>query len=60
MNGVINSITEQVSMAITPENLQIEVERTLEGGVSSVHTKTGFTFNSDGLNIHKEGAKMNT
>lgn len=60
MNGVINSITEQVSMAITPENLQIEVERTLEGGVSSVHTKTGFTFDSDGLNIHKDGAKMNT
>ena len=60
MNGTINSITEQVSAAITSENLAIEVERTLSNGVASVHTKTGFTFDSDGLSIHKSGTEMNT
>lgn len=60
MNGTINSITEQVSAAITSENLSIAVERTLSDGVSAVHTKTGFTFDSDGLSIHKSGTEMNT
>ena len=60
MNGTINSITEQVSAAITSENLKIEVERTLSTGVNSVQTKTGFTFDSDGLSIHKSGTEMNT
>lgn len=60
MNGTINKITEQVSAAITSENLAIAVERTLSDGVNAVTTKTGFTFDSDGLSIHKSGTEMNT
>lgn len=60
MNSTINKITEQVSAAITSENLAIAVERTLSDGVNAVTTKTGFTFDSDGLSIHKSGTEMNT
>lgn len=60
MNSNMSSLTERVSAAITPENLTISVEQALANGVDSVSTKTGFTFDSIGLTIEKDGNEMKT
>lgn len=56
----MNTLTEKVSQTITAENMEIAVEQALSNGVSTVTTKTGFTFDSEGLTISKTGSEMET
>ena len=56
----INEISKKVNAQITSEDVKIQIEQQLEGGVESVRTATGFTFDKDGLTINKSGTEMKT
>lgn len=60
-NQTIDGLTQRVSQAITSDELEIAIESALgDIDTSEVTTKTGFTFNADGLNISKTGSEMST
>lgn len=56
----IEELTNSVSAKVTAEDVQIQISTAMAGGVDSVTTSTGFTFNEDGLTISKSGSEMNT
>lgn len=60
MNNTIDNLSKRVQTAITAENLSIAIQTELENGVSSIQTKTGFTFDEVGLTIDKLGSEMTT
>ena len=60
MSESINKISEKVSATMTSEQVSIAIQQELSTGVDSVQTKTGFTFDADGLTIDKSGSEMST
>lgn len=56
----IAALTERVSASMTAEDVQLAISRTLEDGVSSVTTTTGFTFNEEGLTVSKSDSDIST
>lgn len=56
----IQEVSSRVDMAITKENVAIEIEKELSNGVSMVKTKTGYTFDDEGLTVSKSGSEMTT
>lgn len=60
VSGELEKLTNEVNTKVTSEDVQIQIESTLEQGVDKVTTKTGFTFNEDGLHIEKDGSDIST
>lgn len=60
MEAQIDTLTKKVGLAITSDNLAINVQKTLSDGVTAVNTTTGFTFDEIGLTIDKTGSEMST
>lgn len=59
VDGNIESLTNQVTAQLTAEAAKITVlEEKLEAGAEKVVTKTGYTFDADGLKISKSGEEM--
>lgn len=58
--GDIDSLTEQVQMAMTSQELLIQIQQIIENGFNSITTSTGFTFDENGLTIQKTGSEMKT
>lgn len=56
----ISIIQDQVNLAMTPDDVKIEIEKNLINGVNKVSTTTGYTFNENGLNISKSDSEMKT
>lgn len=56
----IEDLKQRASMTLTPDEVQIQIEKTLTEGVDEVVTKTGFVFGEDGLDITKSGSEMST
>ena len=56
----ISTLTQQTSMAMTPTDVQIAIQTEMANGVDKVITKTGFTFNEDGLTVSKNDSEMST
>lgn len=56
----VETLTKEVEAKVTAENVQIQIESALENGVDKVTTKTGFTFDENGLHIAKEGSNIET
>lgn len=54
----LNSIQKKLSTTMTTEEVGITISKTLENGVDRVTTKTGFTFNDEGLHISKSNSQM--
>lgn len=54
------SLKKEVDLTITPEDVQIQITQALEGGINSVETTTGFTFNEEGLTISKSDNPIST
>ena len=62
-NGLANDISivqEQVNLAMTSDDVKIEIDKKLIDGVNKVSTTTGFTFDDKGLNISKSDSEMQT
>lgn len=60
INTDLEELKNRVSTAVTAEDVQIQIETELANGVDSVTTKTGFTFNEEGLTVSKTGSEMTT
>lgn len=58
-NSDINGLQEQVStLQQTADGVSIQVQNIVDNGVDKVTTKTGYTFNDDGLKITKSGQEI--
>lgn len=57
-NNKITSLQKQAELAITSEDVSIQISTALEDGVTKVKTTTGYTFDDDGLHISKSGSPM--
>ena len=60
VNQSIQELTERVGISVTPDQVEIAIEKKLTQGVDSVTTKTGFTFGDEGLTVNKTGSEMTT
>lgn len=50
-------VTKKAELTISPEAVDIKISEAING-IDSVETSTGYTFDKDGLNIHKDGEEM--
>ena len=58
-NSDINGLQEQMStLQQTADGVSIQVQNIVDNGVDKVTTKTGYTFNDDGLKITKSGQEI--
>lgn len=58
-NSDINGLQEQMStLQQTADGVSIQVQNIVDNGVDKVTTKTGYTFNEDGLKITKSGQEI--
>lgn len=57
LTGQMEAITRAVEGKITPEQVQLLISETV-GGIDSITTATGYTFDKDGLRIHKSGDEI--
>lgn len=56
----LQELTEQVSLSLTSDQVNIAIEKKLSEGVETVKTSTGFTFDEEGLTVRKTGSEMST
>lgn len=56
----LNELTNKVNATMTAEDVKIEIQNELSNGVDKVTTKTGFTFDDEGLTVSKDGSEMTT
>lgn len=59
-NGSVETLTQKVDLQLTPEAVEIQINKALENGIDKVETSTGFTFNEEGLTVSKSGQEMTT
>lgn len=56
----IQSVQNQVNLAMTSDDVKIEIQKEMSKGTNKVSTSTGFTFDDNGLNISKSDSEMST
>lgn len=56
----ISSIQKQVDLAMTSDDVKIEIQKQMANGSNRVSTTTGYTFDERGLNISKTDSEMET
>ena len=56
----VQKISSRVDLALTSDQVEIAIEKKLAQGVDTVTTKTGFTFDDEGLTVSKTGSEMTT
>lgn len=59
-NDGLTTLREEVSTKMDSSSVQIAIQKELENGTSKVVTKTGFTFDDDGLTVEKNNSEMKT
>jgi hypothetical protein len=57
VEGGLADLKKEVDLTISPEAVDIKISEAIEG-IDSIETSTGYTFDKDGLNIHKSGEDM--
>lgn len=60
LGETLAQVVSQVQLALTADQVELAIEQKLAGGVDSVTTKTGFTFDQQGLTVSKTGSEMTT
>ena len=55
LTGVQEELAE---MALRADELTLRFQNVLQNGVDQVTTQTGYTFNAEGLDIHKQGDEI--
>lgn len=56
----IAAVQNQVNMAMTSDEVKMEIKKELVNGVNKVTTSTGYVFDQNGLSISKSGSEMET
>lgn len=60
-NGHINTLREEVEFKISSDSARIDiVEQTIVDGVTKVDTKTGISFDENGMEVNKTNSPTNT
>lgn len=59
-NDTIDKLTKEVETKVTADGVEVQIKSALEDGTTKVDTRTGFTFNSEGLTIDKEDGETKT
>ena len=57
MAGELAEVKKKAELTISPEAVDIKISEAV-GGIDSIETATGYRFDKDGLNIHKDGEAM--
>ena len=57
VTGLKDEVTKMSEVVMTPEEVEIKISTAVEG-IDSVKTSTGYTFDENGLDIHKDGEEM--
>ena len=57
LSGVKETVTRMTEIMVDEESVDIKISKAVNG-INSVTTSTGYTFDQDGLNIHKSGEEM--
>jgi predicted nucleic acid-binding Zn-ribbon protein len=58
VNNELASISKKAELAVTAEDVSIQISSAIDNGVTTVKTNTGYTFNDEGLHISKSGSNM--
>lgn len=53
----VGDLTKKAELIMDAESVEIKISEAISG-IDSVETSTGYTFDKDGLNIHKDGEEM--
>ena len=54
----VSELSSEVKMKLDANAVNIEIDKKMAEGVDRVETKTGYVFDSDGLNISKSGSEI--
>ena len=57
IEGGLADVKKTAELSITPDKVDVMISEAISG-IDSVKTSTGYTFDKDGLNIHKDGEEM--
>lgn len=57
MSGVTETVTKMAEVMIDSDSVDIKISKAVDG-INSIETSTGYTFDENGLNIHKDGEQM--
>ncbi len=57
LGGLNTQVTKMAETMMDAESVNIKISEAIDG-IDSVTTSTGYRFDKDGLNIHKEGQEM--
>lgn len=57
VSGVSEKVTKMAEVMMNADSVDIKITKAI-GDIDSVQTSTGYTFDEDGLNIHKDGEEM--
>ena len=60
MRDDISTIRNKVDLQLTEDEVNIQIDKKLQNGVTKVETSTGFKFDENGLNISKSESPTNT
>ena len=58
IEGGLAEVKKKAELAITPENVDIKITEAIESIDGASVKETGYTFDKNGLNIHKDGEDM--
>lgn len=58
ISNEVSELSSKVELKLDAEAVNIAIEQEMAKGVDRVETKTGYRFDSDGLNISKTGEEM--
>ena len=59
-NDTVQSLAGKVQQTMTADDVSILIDKSMEDGVSSVTTSTGYVFDADGLTISKSTSSIST
>lgn len=59
-NQSLETLTKKVEATVTAEDVKLQISTEMEKGVDKVTTKTGFTFDENGLTVDKDDSEMKT
>lgn len=60
VSGTVETLQKEVSAKMTSDEVQLEIQTAMENGTEKVVTKTGYTFNDEGMTVEKSGSEMST
>ena len=53
----LDEVTKKSELIMEPDQIELKISEAIDG-IDSIETSTGYTFDKDGLNIHKDGEEM--